>query len=342
MNETCLEFDALKKTDRRDVFEATAARLGTNAQAIEKDLWVCRVIDALFTGLPRRPKPFFKGGTSLSKGYGLINRFSEDIDIVLSRKGLGIKGDAGPLASGLSKKKREKVAEAATEICSQHVLGKMSDQLGELLPQCTLRADNTDPDRMSLRVVYPTILEQDPYLKPWVKIECGARGAVEPDIKRKIEPYIQGDIGKQYALGTKGVTLVRAERTFWEKALILHGIYCGHRDDVGRRPGDNNLISRHYYDVAMMAESAEGRKAVADHDLLARVREHKQALFRRGWEKLSEAVPGSVRLVPQETICDDLRRDYDAMQGMMFGDAPQFEWIIERLSELEATINNRA
>jgi len=71
MNEAYLEFDKLKKQDRRDVFEAGAARLGANAQAIEKDLWVCRVIDALFTGLPQRPKPFFKGGTSLSKGYGL-------------------------------------------------------------------------------------------------------------------------------------------------------------------------------------------------------------------------------------------------------------------------------
>ena len=339
MNEAYSEFDKLKKQDRRDVFEATAERLGTNAQSIEKDLWVCRVIDVLFTGLPPRPKPYFKGGTSLSKGYGLIKRFSEDIDIVLSRKGLGIKGDADPLAPGLSKKKREKSAKAATEICSKHVLGKMSEQLSELLPNCEISADETDTDRMSLRVVYPSILAKDGYLKPWVKIECGARGAVEPDIKRRIEPYIQAEIGKKYALETDGVTLIRAERTFWEKALILHGIYCGHRDDANRRPGDNNLISRHYYDVAMMAESAEGKKAIADHELLAKVREHKQALFRRGWEKLDEAVPGSVHLVPQETIRDDLKRDYQAMQGMMFGDAPEFDWIIERLAELEAVIN---
>ncbi|MBU2583099.1 MAG: nucleotidyl transferase AbiEii/AbiGii toxin family protein [Alphaproteobacteria bacterium] len=339
MNEAYLEFDKLRKQDRRDVFEAAAARLGATVQSIEKDLWVCRVIDALFKGLPRQPKPFFKGGTSLSKGYGLIKRFSEDIDIVLSPKGLGIRGDADPLAAGLSKKKREKAAEATKEVCSAHVLGKMKEQLGGVLPTCNIIADDTDANRMSLKVVYPSMFEQDDYLKPWVKIECGARGAVEPDIKRTIRPYIQDELGAQLDLSTDKVTLIKAERTFWEKALILHGIYCGHRDDADRRPGDNNLISRHYYDVAMMADSKEAGKALRDHGLLDKVREHKLALFRRGWEKLNEAVPGSVRLVPQATIQDDLKRDYEAMQGMMFGDAPEFDWIIDQLAGLEAAIN---
>ncbi len=340
MNEAYLEFDKLGKQDRRDVYEAAAARLGATVQSIEKDLWLCRVIDALFKGLPRQPKPFFKGGTSLSKGYGLISRFSEDIDIVLSPKGLGIKGDADPLTVGLSKKKREKAADATKEICSTHVLGKMNGQLTKVLPTCKISADDTDLDKMSLKVVYPSIFEKDDYLKPWVKIECGARGAVEPDIKRSIRPYIQDELRSALDLTTEKVTLIKAERTFWEKALILHGIYCGQRDDANRRPGENNLISRHYYDVAMMAGSAWGRKALSDHDLLARVREHKLALFRRGWEKLNEAVPGGVRLVPQATIQDDLKRDYEAMQGMMFGDAPEFEWIIEQLAGLEAAIND--
>lgn len=91
-----------------------------------------------------------------------------------------------------------------------------------------------------------------------------------------------------------------------------------------------------------MAGTAEGTKAFSDHKLLGKVREHKQALFRRGWEKLNEAVPGGVRLVPQATIQNDLKRDYEAMQGMMFGDAPEFDWIIEQLAELEAAINDDA
>ncbi len=341
MNEAYLEFDKLRKQDRRDVYEAAAARLGATVQSIEKDLWVCRVIDALFKGLPRQPKLYFKGGTSLSKGYGVINRFSEDIDIVLSRKGLGINGDADPLAIGLTKSKRKKAVKAAKKICSAHVLGKMKKNVSDVLPNCQINTDEDDREQMSLRVVYPTIFETDDYLKPWVKIECGARGAVEPEVKRSIEPYIQSELGVRLNLKTQNVTLIRAERTFWEKALILHGNYCGYRDEA-RRLTDKNLASRHYYDVAMLADCDEGRAAVGNEELLTRVREHKLALFPTTWEKLEEAVPGNVRLVPQKTIQDDLKRDYEAMQGMMFGDAPEFEWIIDQLAGLEAAINDEA
>jgi nucleotidyltransferase AbiEii toxin of type IV toxin-antitoxin system len=99
---------------------------------------------------------------------------------------------------------------------------------------------------MSLRVKYPSVLKADGYLKPFVKIECGARGALEPTVQRKIAPYIQTDLGTKLDLSTDDVTLISAERTFCEKTLILHGIYCGFRDD-NKRPGDGNLISRHTF-----------------------------------------------------------------------------------------------
>src|SRR5262249_34902339 len=156
-----------------------------------------------------------KGGTSLSKGYGLIKRFSEDIDIVLSRGGLGIRAEDDPLAEGLSAKKRKERAEAVKEKCSSPVLGRMREERGPPLPMCTIEPDETDPDKSSLRVIYPSILKADPYLKPWVKIECGARGATEPVCKRAIVPYVQDDIGVRLDLAVKGVTLIRAERTFW-------------------------------------------------------------------------------------------------------------------------------
>ena len=334
------KFDKLKERDRKDVFEATANRLGTNAQSIEKDLWVCRVIDALFKGLGSRPKLYFKGGTSLSKGYGLIKRFSEDIDIVVSRAGLGIKAEDDPLAKGMTSKKRKAAVETTKEKCSAHVLGRMKSDLEELLPECTFEDDGDDPDKSSLRVKYPSLLKADGYLKPWVKIECGARGAREPEAKKAIAPYIQQELGTKIKLVTDGVTLISAERTFWEKALILHGIHCGFRDEK-RKPGENNLISRHYYDVAMMRDRPEGLKAVRDTALLTKVREHKLQLFKRGWEKLEEAKPGSLCLMPQDAIKEDLAKDYAAMSGMMFGKAPIFEWVLEEISKLEDTINKK-
>ncbi len=340
MNPGYKTFNRLKSRERLDYLAAAADRIGTIEQAIEKDLWVCRVIDALFDGLGQRPKLFFKGGTSLSKGYDLIKRFSEDIDIVLSRSGLYIKPDEDPLEPGLSNKKRDERLVILKEKCSNHVLGRMRDRLAELLPMCTIEEDTDDADKMSLRVKYPSLLKADGYLKPWVKLECGARGALEPIVKRTIAPYIQEELGNRIDLATEGVTLISAERTFWEKALILHGIYCGFRDDNERRPGDGNLISRHYYDVAMMGDTKQGNKAMKDLDLLGRVRDYKQLMFRRGWEKLGEAKPGSVHLVPQDEIQDDLANDYEAMSGMMFGEAPEFASVLDQLRRIEDAIND--
>lgn len=339
MNPGYAAFDKLKAADQRDYFEAAAERIGTIRQATEKDFWVCRVIDAMFDGLSTRPKLYFKGGTSLSKGYGLIKRFSEDIDIVVSRGGLGIKTADDPLAAGLSKKKREEALTAVKAKCSAHVLGRMCANLRDLLPMCTIEEDSDDADQMSLRVTYPSLVKAEGYLKPYVKIECGARGALEPLSRRDIAPYIQSELGNKIQLTTSKVTLISAERTFWEKALILHGIYCGFRDDKNRRPGEGNLISRHYYDVAMMADSMEGKRAVADDDLLSRVRQHKQLMFRRGWEKLDEAKPGGIHLVPQKEISNDLEADYEEMSGMMFGDPPEFGWVLGEIKKLEEAIN---
>jgi hypothetical protein len=243
MNPDYAKFDKLTELDRKDVFEAAADRLGTTVQAVEKDLWVCRVIDALFRGLGSRPKLYFKGGTSLSKGYGLIKRFSEDIDIVVSRAGLGITSANDPLFDGLSNKKRKAAVDVTKQKCSNHVLGRMKSNLEQLLPECCFEADHEDEDKASLRVKYPSLLKADNYLKPWIKIECGARGAREPEAKRVIAPYLQHELRTKLNLATQGVTLIAAERTFWEKVLILHGIHCGFRDEQ-RQPGENNLVSR--------------------------------------------------------------------------------------------------
>ncbi len=341
MNPNYARFDALKQQDRRDLFEAAAVRLGTTAQAIEKDFWVCRVIDAMFKGLPAQPKLFFKGGTSLSKGYGLIRRFSEDIDIVLSRSGLRVRGDDDPFAPSLSATKRKEGFKKLIEKCGAHVTVKMRERLAALLPMCAVETDADDPDGASLQVKYPSILAADPYLRPFVKIECGARGALEPIQKRAIAPYVQDLLGMGMDLTTPSVTLIAARRTFWEKALILHGVHCGFRDQ-GKRPEDRNPISRHYYDVAMMAGQAEGVKAVRDMALLDDVREHKLLAFRRPWEKLEEARPGAIRLTPQPEIQHDLARDYDRMSGMLFGEAPTFEWVLAEIAKLEEVVNRRS
>ena len=132
--------------------------------------------------------------------------------------------------------------------------------------------------------------------------------------------------------------MIAPERTYWEKLLILHGVQCGYRD-THRLPTDKDRISRHYYDVAMITASEVGRPALSNIDLLDAVRNHNLIAFRQAWKRFEEAVPGSVRLVPQAELRSVIERDYRAMQGMILGDVPNFRWVMEQLQLAEAVIN---
>lgn len=332
-------FDALPARERRDAFALAAQELDASVQAIEKDFWVCRTIDAMFKGFGRsaRPKLYFKGGTSLSKGYRLIKRFSEDIDIVVSRRGLGITDAADPLSQP-SRTKRDKAAETAVEKCSKFVAGGMREKLAGIMP-AGCRIERNAEDRCTLEVHYPSLLDPLGYIAPWVKIEVGARGAITPCAEKPIEPYVQGVLGSTWSLGTEGVAMIEAERTFLEKALILHANHCRLRDDPNWRPSDRNHMARHYYDLAMMRASKAGFKAMRDDALLDDVRETKIKMFFAGGDKLAEATRGSIRLAPQPALREFARADYDAMAGMMFHDPPPFKWIMDEIEAADAEIN---
>ena len=132
--------------------------------------------------------------------------------------------------------------------------------------------------------------------------------------------------------------VIAPERTYWEKLLILHSLHYGYRDKR-RLPNDNDRISRHYYDVAMITATETGRSALSDIALLDSVREHNIIAFRQAWKRFEKAVPGSVRLVPQAKLCTVIERDYRDMEGMILGQAPKFEWILEQIQYAEDTVN---
>lgn len=140
------------------------------------------------------------------------------------------------------------------------------------------------------------------------------------------------------ALAIGGVLTLAPERTFLEKALILHGWHCGFRDQR-RLPDDRHRLSRHYYDMGMMAQTTIADRALKNPALLNHVRNHTLAFFRRGWMKLEEAHPGSIHLVPQDALATFLARDYDAMQGMILGESPPFEDILRSIRGLETRLN---
>ncbi|MGD0900131.1 MAG: nucleotidyl transferase AbiEii/AbiGii toxin family protein [Thermoguttaceae bacterium] len=330
--------------ERTDLFRRSAGVLRPERAPaiIEKDFWVCWVLHRLFNVLQFRPQLIFKGGTSLSKAYHAVERFSEDVDLSLSRRDLGFANDRDPEQPGISGKEARRRIEALVEACQQAILDR-------LLP--SLRADFASvigPGGWSIEIdaidsqtvifTYPrselagTLPET---IRPGIRLEMGARSDDWPAEEREIRPYAAEAFPAAFtAAASCQVRALDARRTFWEKATILHAEH--------HRPADKALaagMSRHYYDVYQLAGQEIGRQAMECGDLLTRVVAHKRLFFASAWANYETAVPGSLHLVPREDQAVLLRTDYARMREMIFGEAPAWEQIVQGLRALEGQVN---
>jgi hypothetical protein len=349
MNPAYQKIIASSEDDRRGLFITAANRVGTTVQNIEKDFWVCWTLDALFHQLPvGGPRLLFKGGTSLSKGYGLISRFSEDIDITVFRSDIGEEADFEQLEA-LTKNKRTKRLNAIKAACQIYIDGKLRVEL-DALGKRTMKAagknpallsvalDDADEDRQSLLIHYPSAVEKSEYVTPSVKIESGAKSALDPNETKIIIPYLGPDFTEGDALAVTEVTTIDPERTFLDKVLILHGMTF-YFDAKGVLRG-NGRMSRHYYDVHQLMGAPVGKKACNDTALIEDCVRHARMFFYRGNTGLDVARRGSFRLRPTEAMLDPLRKDYEAMATMIFSEIPGFEAVLESVARAEEQLNS--
>lgn len=267
--------------DRRDLFVATGGRIGTVEQNIEKDFWVCWTLDALFNGLqPGGPRLLFKGGTSLSKGFGLIARFSEDIDITVFREDIGEPATVEELESISGKKRAARLAAIRTA-CQQFIQDPLRGQVATLL-RAALEAANLPPesgrveldpddaDQQSLLLWYPTVTADGAdYIRRAVKIESGAKSALDPHSAVTVKPYVAEEF-KLASLDVPNVTTVEPGRTFWDKVVILHGLRRWW-ERRGELRGGGQRVSRHYYDVFRMLASPRGEGFATDMPMSGRL-----------------------------------------------------------------------
>ncbi len=325
----------INENDRKALFHNTAAKMGMTDAIIEKDFWVCYMLDYLFHRSQWKDKIAFKGGTSLSKAYGLIERFSEDIDLILDWCVLGY-GIDEPWENRSNTKQDifNKEANARAEVFLHDtflpaISGDLTIELGE---NVKYYIDGNDPQ--TVKIAYPNSFSDTSILQE-IRLEIGAMAAWTPAKNATITPYAAEQYARLFEQPSTEVLTVLPERTFWEKVTILH------REAF--RPEDRpfpSRYSRHYYDLYKMMRTPVKDNALSDNDLLERVVKFKDKFYRCPWARYDLAKRGTMKLLPPDYNMAKLRSDYEHMQNMLFGIKPSFDEIMNAMAQLEEEIND--
>lgn len=350
------EFARRGDDDRLAFINEAAARRDVTPIIIEKDFWVCWTLRRLMSVPVLANNLTFKGGTSLSKAYGIIERFSEDIDLTIGRNAPMIVDTLPPMDDHISGKERERRTKALKTAAQKYVqeiaLPELSNAVAKALGTSdgwSVLIDPEDNDAQTILFEYPKLLNygggfgaggygvgkfgegEDGYIRPRIKLEFGARGETEPSESKTITPYLAQEFPDELPDATVSVATLSVERTFWEKVTILHALHHG-----------TKLLpemSRHYYDTAMLAEKGIDDAAMKAPDLLARVVLNKSLMFADRKASYDTAKLGSLRLLPTEELSERLRADYAAMAEMFMVAPPSFDDLMAAIGALEAKLN---
>lgn len=325
-------YKSITAEDRRDLFIITAERMHLSEGIIEKDYWVCFVLDYLFNDSPWKNSLAFKGGTSLSKCYKIINRFSEDIDLVLDWRILGFKAMDPYIKQSqnqLNKLKRD-ILNKSNDFLKSVILPRFESDLYELINEpFKVYMDGED----TLCFSYPKLFDESSILNE-IRIEIGALSAWSPVERINIQTYAVQYAPSMFKDVNFTVISTQAKRTFWEKIIILHK--TNFRSD-SRFPA---RYARHYYDIAMFYQSHYFQESLNDVQLRLDVLQFNQQFYFRNDYHLELAQPGHFKLVPTDSILSALKQDYISMSSMFFDTYPSFEELIDIIQIIENTINS--
>lgn len=323
-----LKIALLSDKDRSDLITATAVKVGMNEAIVEKDFWVSWMLEILFHHCDYSEQLSFKGGTSLSKGYGIIKRFSEDIDLILDWRVLGYDANepwlerSNTAQDKFNKEANEKTVIFLEEKFMPHLVALVREQGVE---KCKFYIDESD--RQTIRFIYPQIFVDEALVQE-IRLEIGSLAAWTPLTDRSITPFVAEYFPQAFSKSSTLVRTVQAKRTFWEKATILHSE--AHRNGSKIPP----RYSRHYYDLYLLYKSEIKEEAFNDFELLEKVAAFKQKFYRSNRAKYGEANKTGLKLLPPEESKADLLKDYASMQSMIFGPSIPFEDILQGLEDM--------
>lgn len=339
----------LKPEDRAVLFNSYAIQAGLSPVVVEKDFWVTLVLDYLFHHSKFAASFTFKGGTSLSKCFHIIDRFSEDIDLILDWKTLGFPADEPyqNRSHTAQLKYNQEVEDTATKFIASQILPDLEKGFADILREAP-RFQLGEGDGHIINFYYPSTFNiQSAGILPCVRLEIGPLAEATPSVEKEISPLICGmNIPFVQTTSTR-VRAISPERTFWEKVLILHQEANRPEwklvDGVERYNPIPRRYARHYYDVWKISLTDYKRKAMDNIDLLRQVIAFKNKFYRYSWNRLDECVPGSIRLVPPSFRMAELRKDFESMKEMIHDDSVKnFDDLMGHLSALEKELNKHS
>lgn len=338
------QFTALPPQRRLLAFEQAAAQRAIHPVILEKDLWVCWLLGVLFSLPDIGPHLVFKGGTSLSKVFGVIDRFSEDVDLSVSPAFVGADADAFEALGSRTRRdaamaqmqrlcaaKVQTAIEPSLETAIRETLGEPRD--GDTWLRYELDEHGQGP---VLYFLYPAAQDSDlPYIRRQVKLEFGSLTDQQPVGRHAVRPWIAEAFPALFTDWRCDVIALELARSFWEKATILHAEY--HRPASTPMP---DRYARHYADFVRLLEHPHAASFIADRSLCERVVRWKSAVFARSWASYDSACHGSFRLLPPATRHAALEEDYALMRQMFLTEPLSFAELMEKLAIAERTIND--
>ena len=323
------------KAERIAMLQRAEEKFGINQVALEKDWWVTVVLNALFR-CSCAEQLIFKGGTSLSKGWSLIERFSEDIDLSINHEFFGIEKTSKNQREKLRRKARRYIldtvsSELETNLNEIGVKGfRIEGVLEEIDVDGNSRMVASDKDPSVILVHYESVLGFNiEYIPSSVKIEISCLSMNEPTENRLISSYVEQTFPGEDDSASATIRTVSPVRTFLEKAFLL----C----EEFQRPVPRHVrMSRHLYDLERLMDTEFGRQALQDNSLYERIVKHRSVYYAVGRVDYSKLMPGEIDFVPRPEIMQDWKADYkDMCDHFIYGSTLSFEKLLERIKDLQ-------
>ena len=333
MNDQINEWLILTDETKSNIFSEVSNKIGLPPAAVEKDWWVVHTLRVVFS-LKFAEHLVFKGGTSLSKAWNIIKRFSEDVDLVLNREFIGFKGE-------LSKSQVKRLRETSCKFICDDFLKELTKSFKDTglnisgIDVIERNADDTDPIKIEVR--YKSLFDVNSYLQNRVLIEIGSRSLIDPFTNRSFSSFV-GEIfnGKPFADMPLTIPVVNPERTLLEKIFLLH-------EEFQKETGKINVehMSRHHYDIIQLMAAKYGEIAFNDANLFDTIVQHRKQINFLNYVDYSKHSRGSINIIPPKEILSEWEKDYNQMiESMIYGDKPSFQDLMKEIENTNSFINN--